>query len=171
MNIEIIVNKNHKLFDNAGMYFIELPSIFKLSRIYAKAIIKKAPPEIIEGIVLEQQITELIKNGIKHGNKNDKNKKIKIWFSFAKNYAHLIVEDEGAGFKDLEKWNDFNRKRIELLKKGNIKLMSEFLSFKTENSDEYDGGNGLFAALEYWNGGVVMNDKRNSIAVLRFFNK
>ena len=38
-------------------------------------------------------------------------------------------------------------------------------------SDDNDGGNALFAALEYWNGGFVFGDKRNSIAMQKLYPK
>ena len=63
-----------------------------------------APLEIKEINLLEQQISEIIKNAVKHGNKCDQNKKVHVWYSFSPTHAHLIVEDEGEGFKDLEKW-------------------------------------------------------------------
>jgi len=77
------------------------------------------------------------------------------------------VQDEGDGFKDLEKWNDFNRKRLELLSEQDFEKLSDYVSFRTNKSDDNDGGNALFAALEYWNGGFVFNVKRNSVATLK----
>ena len=47
--------------------------------------------------------------------------------------------------------------------------MLGYLAFKTENSDETDGGNALFAAVEYWNVGMVYNKKKNAVAVKRIF--
>ena len=32
-----------------------------------------------------------------------------------------------------------------------------------------DGGNAMFAATEYWNRGLVFNERRNGIAVYRSF--
>jgi hypothetical protein len=85
--------------------------------------------------------------------------------------VHLIVEDEGNGFRDLEKWNVFNRKRLECIEKGNFEALGNYLSFRSADSDNLDGGNALFAALEYWNAGVVFNEKRNVVAVKREFKK
>lgn len=86
---------------------------------------------------------------------------MKVWFSFSKESAHLVVEDEGEGFKGIEKWNKFNRKRSELFEARNFEDMAEYISYRTEESDAFDGGNALFAAVEYWDGGVIFNDKRN----------
>jgi hypothetical protein len=49
--------------------------------------------------------------------------------------------------------------------------MSKYVSYRTEKSDELDGGNALFAALEYWNGGLVFDEKRTSVAVHKVFNR
>ena len=37
------------------------------------------------------------------------------------------------------------------------------------SSDEEDGGNSLIAALEYWNGGMIFNDTKNKVGVVRWF--
>lgn len=44
-----------------------------------------------------------------------------------------------------------------------------YVSWRTERSDTYDGGNALFAALEYWNLGVVYSNARNAVAVGKTF--
>ena len=36
---------------------------------------------------------------------------------------------------------------------------------------EFKGKNALFAALEYWNGGFVYNDKKNGVAMLKRFQQ
>ena len=120
---------------------------------------------------MEQQISEVIKNAVKHGNKCDINKKVSVWYSFSPTHAHLIVEDEGEGFKDLEKWNEFNRKRLNCLHDQNYEDLANYVSFRTLDSDDQDGGNALFAALEYWNGGFVFNEKRNGVAMLKKFQQ
>jgi hypothetical protein len=168
-NTQLISDSNHKLFDKTGMFYKEFPSDFRQIRYFTLLIVQKAPPEIKEINLLEQQISEVIKNAVKHGNKNDPKKKIKIWYSFSKTQAHLIVEDEGEGFKDLEKWNEFNKKRIKCFQDQNFEELGNYVAFTTINSDEYDGGNALFAALEYWDCGVVYNDKKNAIAVKKSY--
>ena len=77
--------------------------------------------------------------------------------SFSDDSARLIVQDEGQGFKRLEEWNEFNRRRTECFQRQDFEQMAEFVSFITPDSDEHDSGNALFAALEYWDGGVVFN--------------
>ena len=54
---------------------------------------------------------------------------------------------------------------------SNFEELTNFVSFRTKKSDEQDGGNALFAALEYWNGGFVYNDKRNGVAMLKRYQQ
>ena len=86
-------------------------------------------------------------------------------------HAHIIVQDEGEGFQDLEKWNEFNRKRLECLHNNDFMQLADYVSFRTKESDSQDGGNALFAALEYWNGGFVYNGKRNAVAMLKKYQQ
>lgn len=167
---ELRSDENDPLFDKTNMLQKVFPSDFRQIRYFTLLIIQSAPAEIKELNLLEQQISEVIKNAVKHGNHCDLNKKVTVWYSFSPTHAHVIVQDEGEGFKDLEKWNDFNRKRLEYLQTQDYEKLSDFVSFKTKESDSQDGGNALFAALEYWNGGFVYNGKRNGVAMLKRFN-
>lgn len=164
---ELRADGNDPLFDKTNMLYKEFPSDFRQIRYFTLLIVQSAPLEIKEINLLEQQISEIIKNAVKHGNDCDLNKKVRVWYSFSSTHAHLIVEDEGSGFHDLEKWNDFNKKRLECLYQQDFEHLGSYVSFRTARSDEQDGGNALFAALEYWNGGFVYNDKRNGVAVLK----
>ncbi|MCX7025511.1 MAG: ATP-binding protein [Spirochaetes bacterium] len=168
---QIVVEDNSALFDTTNMFYKEFPSDYRQIRYFTLLIVQSAPLEIKEINLLEQQISEIIKNAVKHGNKCRPEKKVRVWYSFSPTHAHLIVQDEGDGFKDLEKWNDFNRKRLELLAEQKYDELTDFVSFRTAKSDDNDGGNALFAALEYWNGGVVYNNKRNGVAVLKKFQQ
>ena len=169
--IELRSDEKDPLFDKTNMLYKEFESDYRQIRYYTLLIVQSAPLEIKEINLLEQQISEVIKNAVKHGNKCDKSKKVKVWYSFSPNHAHLIVEDEGEGFKDLEKWNEFNKKRIECLQKSDLDALSKFVSFRTKDSDDQDGGNALFAALEYWDGGFGYNGKRNGVAMLKKFQQ
>ena len=164
---ELRADGSDPLFDKTNMLYKEFPSDFRQIRYFTLLIVQSAPLEIKEINLLEQQISEIIKNAVKHGNDCDLNKKVRVWYSFSSTHAHLIVEDEGSGFKDLDKWNDFNRKRLECLYQQDFEHLGSFVSFRTSKSDEQDGGNALFAALEYWNGGFIYNDKRNGVAMLK----
>ncbi|HOC29935.1 MAG TPA: ATP-binding protein [Treponemataceae bacterium] len=164
---ELKADGNNPLFDKTNMLYKEFPSDFRQIRYFTLLIVQSAPLEIKEINLLEQQISEIIKNAVKHGNSCDLNKKVRVWYTFSSTHAHLIVEDEGPGFKDLEKWNEFNRKRLECLYQQDFEHLGSYVSFRTTKSDDQDGGNALFAALEYWNGGFVYNDKKNGVAMLK----
>jgi light-regulated signal transduction histidine kinase (bacteriophytochrome) len=132
-------------------------------------LVRSAPQEMGEISLLEQQVSEIIKNAVKHGNKNDVKKKVRIWHKFTLDMARLIVEDEGDGFKELEKWNAFNRKRLRQVCGRDYDELGKYVSFRSDISDESDGGNALFAALEYWDAGLVFNEKRNAVAMKKLF--
>lgn len=168
---DIRVDENSPLFDKTGMLHKEFPSDFRQIRYFTLLIVQSAPPDIKEINLLEQQISEIIKNAVKHGNHCDLEKKVRVWYDFGPEHAHLIVEDEGEGFKDLEKWNEFNRKRQMAFEGNDIAALTEYVSFRGEKADDNDGGNALFAALEYWNGGFVFNSKRNCVSMLKDFPK
>ncbi len=168
---QLSVDENSKLFNRNGMFHKIFPSDFRQIRYFTVLIIQKAPAGIKEINLLEQQISELIKNAIKHGNKKDPKKNIDAWFSFSNTHAHLIIQDKGKGFTRLEEWNEFNKKRTECFLTQNFEEMEKYVSFLTEDSDEMDSGNALFAASEYWDGGIVYNNKKNCVAVLKNFPK
>lgn len=168
---EIKVDENSPLFDKTDMLHKEFPSDFRQIRYFTLLIVQSAPPDIKEINLLEQQISEIIKNAVKHGNKCEIDKKVRVWYSFSPEHAHLIVEDEGPGFKEIEKWNQFNRRRQGLLESQDFEALADYVSFRGSEADDNDGGNALFAALEYWNGGFVFNHKRNCVAMLKRFPK
>jgi anti-sigma regulatory factor (Ser/Thr protein kinase) len=168
---EIKQDNSSPLLDKKGLRYKEFSSNYKQIRSYTHRLIRSAPSVIREFNLLEQQVSELIKNAVKHGNKNEVRKKVRVWYKFNTKTVRLIVEDEGNGFKDLEKWNVFNRKRLECIENGNFEALGNYLSFRSAESDHRDGGNALFAALEYWNAGIVFNEKRNTMAVKRIFHK
>jgi serine/threonine-protein kinase RsbW len=159
---------NHVLFNTHGMYYKEFPSDFSKVRAYSSYIIQYAPELYKEVNLLEQQISELIKNAIEHGNKSDINKKIKVWFDFNKR-AKLIVEDDGNGFENLEVWNKFALNRTICLATQDFEHFNDLISWKGPDSSDYDGGNALFAALEYWNGGFMYNKRGNRCVAVRYF--
>ena len=145
----LLVDDKSDYWNTTGLYYKEFPSNIKLLRYFTVLITQQAPDAIKEVNLLEQQICEIIKNAMIHGNKLDQQKKIKVWYKFDKSQAKIIVEDEGDGFKDLEKWNDFNRKRNRALKDGDFEMIEKYISWISINDGEGHGGNALFAALEY----------------------
>ncbi len=167
----IQVDGDSPLFDTSDMFYKEFPSDFRQIRYFTLLIVQKAPVEIKELNLLEQQISEVIKNAVKHGNKCDPAKRVKVWYKFTPEEARIIVEDEGPGFSGIEEWNDFNRHRMECVLADDYLELAQYVSYRTEHSDESDGGNALFAAVEYWNGGYVFTEARNCVAAQKIFPK
>jgi serine/threonine-protein kinase RsbW len=165
----IVVDGTSPLFDKKNMEYLELRIGLDQVRRLSLLIAQKAPSENRELNLLEQQISELVKNALKHGNKGDQTKKVRIWYSLTTSHARLIVEDEGTGFQNIDAWNAFYETKTRLHQQQNYDSLLGYLSFRTASSDAADGGNALFAALEYWNEGVVFNEKRNAVAVKRLF--
>ncbi len=170
MNAEILVNDDHELFSRKDMHFTVFPSDYGQIRYFTLLLVQHSRPKSDERLLLEQQVSEIIKNAVKHGNGCDPSKEVKVWHRFTATEARLIVEDEGPGFKDIEKWNVFNRKRQEYIDKEDFVGLMSYVSWRTKKSDKYDGGNAMFAALEYWNLGVVYSGKRNTVAVGKKFS-
>jgi len=165
---KLIVDEYNEIFDAQGMKYIEFKSEIKNIRKYCAIVLKDCPEEYKEENLLEQQLSELLKNGIKHGNKCKPNKKIRVWFDLRKR-ARFIIEDEGNGFTCLESWNNFYRKRQEALFAQDFDMLLSLASFQGPDSDEQDGGNSLIAALEFWNGGMIYNEAKNKVGVVRWF--
>jgi len=169
MNTEILIDDTHDLFSKKDLNYTVFPSDYNQIRYFTLLLIQRSRPKSDERLLLEQQVSEIIKNAVKHGNGCDPERKIKVWYRFTPTEARLIVEDEGPGFADIEKWNLFNRTRQEFIDRQDFIGLISYVSWRTEKSDAYDGGNALFAALEYWNLGVVYTGKRNTIAVGKVF--
>ncbi len=169
MNSEILVDDGHELFNKGGLNYAVFASDYLQIRYYTLLLIQRSRPKLDERLLLEQQVSEIIKNAVKHGNDCDPAKQVKVWYKFTTAEARLIVEDEGPGFADIEKWNIFNRKRQEYIEKEDFVGLMNYVSWRTKKSDNYDGGNAMFAALEYWNLGVVYSGKRNTVAVGKRF--
>lgn len=165
---KLIVDENNELFDAQGMSYVEFPSDYSRIREFTTQVLTGCPKEFLEGNLLEQQLSEIIKNGIKHGNRRDYSKKLKVWYDFRKR-ARFIVEDEGEGFINLEEWNAFYRKRQEALFNEDFSTFLDLASYRDSHSDSEDGGNSLIAALEYWNGGMIYNKRKNKVGVIRWF--
>lgn len=166
---QLVVDPKSPLFDTRGMYHKVFHLDLSQVRRLANLIAQKAPPHLRDINILEQQISELLKNAVKHGNKNDPTKDLRVWFLFTEESARMIVQDEGDGFQKLEEWNEFYRRKIEAYRAQDFERMMHYLSFRTDTSTDEDGGNAMMAAVEYWNEGVVFNERRNAIAVMRSF--
>lgn len=168
---ELVVDDRTELWKTGDMQHLLFPSDFAKIRTYTQQVLTCAVGKIgkDDQMLLHQQTSELIKNGIKHGNHCDPNKILKVWFQFNGECYKLIVEDEGEGFQDLEKWNEFNRQRNEALLKQDFELMMKLIHYHTKSSDDSDGGNALISALEYWDSGLIYNNKKNKVLAVKYF--
>lgn len=165
---KLIVDDQNELFDARGMQHREFPSDLGRVREFAQEILKTCPGEFREGNLLEQQCSELIKNGIKHGNHGDPSKNLEVWFDFRRR-VRFIVQDQGAGFQNLEAWNEFFFQRQKALEDQRFDDFLGLASYRGPHSDESDGGNSLIAALEYWNGGMIYDASRTKVGVIRWY--
>jgi serine/threonine-protein kinase RsbW len=165
---KLIVDDRNELFDAQGMRYLSFPSDFARIREYTARVLADCPPAFMEGNLLEQQLSEIIKNGIKHGNRNDPEKRLQIWYDLRKR-ARFIVEDEGEGFQALDDWNEFFKRRQTALFNEDFDAFLALASYRGPRSDDEDGGNSLIAALEYWNGGMIFNGAKNKVGVVRWF--
>lgn len=85
--------------------------------------------EAIYGNVLVS-VTEAVNNAIVHGNKEDKNKKVRLGLKQNKKSVRFIVEDEGMGFDHNTLPDPTNPKNLEKVKGRGIFLIKN-LSDKT----------------------------------------
>jgi hypothetical protein len=165
---KLIVDERNELFDAQGMRYVEFPSDFSKVREFTTLVLADCPEQFKEGNLLEQQLSEIIKNGIKHGNRCDPSKRLRVWYDLRKR-ARFIVEDEGEGFRELDDWNEFFQRRQKALFDEDFDAFLALASYRGPKSDETDGGNSLVAALEYWNGGMIFNKAKNKVGVVRWF--
>ena len=165
---KLIVDERNELFYAQGMRYVEFPSDFSRIREFTSLVLAECPESFREGNLLEQQLSEIIKNGIKHGNRNDPLKRLRVWYDLRKR-ARFIVEDEGEGFIELDQWNEFFQERQKALFDEDFDAFLSLASYRGPKSDETDGGNSLIAALEYWNGGMIFNEARNKVGVVRWY--
>ena len=85
--------------------------------------------EAIYGNVLVS-VTEAVNNAIVHGNKEDKNKKVRLGLKQNKKSVRFVVEDEGVGFDYNNLPDPTNPKNIDKVKGRGIFLIKN-LSDKT----------------------------------------
>ncbi len=164
-----IVSDTDEIWDVKDMKYIEFNSDITKLREYTNELLQNEKTDYVNDMIFRLQVSEFIKNGIRHGNKLQKEKKVKVWYKLTQDYTKFIFEDEGDGFKNVAKWNEFNKKRLEYLMKQDITNALKYAVFRTEESIENDGGNFLFSAMEYWDSGLILNTKKNKIYVMRYF--
>ena len=169
----LLANDKDTCWDIKGMQFVQFNSDCTKIRDYGKYVMKHRHEDYQNIKILEEQITEIIKNAVVHGNHCILEKKINIYFLFEKKFVKIIVEDEGRGFQGIEKWNRFNRKREKILNntRASIDSKLKYLSYKEEEKGgvikEYKNGNYLFSAVNYWNEGFRFSQKRNKVCAIR----
>lgn len=113
--------------------FVKIPSIKEnvsvvesfIENVGEKILIEEA----IYGNVLVS-VTEAVNNAIVHGNKEDKNKKVRLGLKQNKKSVRFIVEDEGMGFDHNTLPDPTNPKNLEKVKGRGIFLIKS-LSDKT----------------------------------------
>ena len=113
--------------------FVKIPSI-KENVSVVESFIENAGEKIrieetIYGNVLVS-VTEAVNNAIVHGNKEDKNKKVRLGLKQNKKSVRFIVEDEGMGFDHNTLPDPTNPKNLEKVKGRGIFLIKS-LSDKT----------------------------------------
>ena len=92
--------------------------------------------ESIYGNVLVS-VTEAVNNAIVHGNKEDKNKKVKLELKKNKKSVRFVVEDEGVGFDHENLPDPTSPKNIDKVKGRGVFLIKS-LSDKTKFKKEID---------------------------------
>ena len=91
--------------------------------------------EAIYGNVLVS-VTEAVNNAIVHGNKEDKNKKVRLGLKQNKKSVRFIVEDEGMGFDHNTLPDPTNPKNLEKVKGRGIFLIKSLSDKTTLNKAE-----------------------------------
>jgi hypothetical protein len=166
----LIVDEESPLWDMKEMEHKIYPSDFSKIRRYTKEILQDLSSRPIEELkLLSQQVSEIIKNAIRHGNKSDPNKIIKVWYQVTPDFFKIIVEDEGDGFKDIDIWNEFFKKRNKAFESKNMDEMMKYVTYRGPDSSEEDGGTSLFSAIEYWDSGMIYNSKKNKVVAIKYF--
>mgnify|MGYP000886320899 CR=1 FL=1 len=163
----LLIDNDNDLFDTSGMQRFEFSSDYNQIRFYSLILTQYLPADMRSDRLMEQQVSEIVKNAIKHGNRGNILKKIRVWFECA-DRVRYVIEDEGSGMQNMEEWNDFNRRRRKALRENDMEQMFSLLAYKGEHSEENDGGNSLFAALEFWDEGMLYSSKRNKVVVVKY---
>lgn len=163
----LLIDDDNPLLDTQGMRYLEFCSDYNQIRFYSLILTQSLPAELRFERLMEQQVSEIVKNAIKHGNRGNILKKIRVWYDLRRGVRY-IIEDEGEGMQNLDEWNDFNRRRRKALRENDMEQMFSLLAYKSSRSEENDGGNSLFAGLEFWDEGMLYNAGRNKLVVVKY---
>ena len=120
------------LYDN--IMLVKIPSI-KENIAVVESFIENVGEDIkikenVYGNVLVS-VTEAVNNAIVHGNKEDKNKKVKIKLKKNKKSVRFVVEDEGSGFDHNNLPDPTTAKNVNKIKGRGVFLIKN-LSDKTK---------------------------------------
>ncbi len=163
----LLTDDDNPLFSSAGMQYAEFHSDYNQIRFYAMILTQNLPEAIRQDRLIEQQLSEIVKNAIKHGNQGQIRKKIRVWYEHQP-HIRYIVEDEGPGMANIEEWNAFNFRRRTAIRTNDMENLLQLLAYKSADSEENDGGNSLFAGLEFWDEGMIYNARRNKVVVVKY---
>jgi serine/threonine-protein kinase RsbW len=165
---ELIIDEYSLLFDTTGMQEFRYPSNIEKIRYYALQVLGTVlQHDQSLSYLLEYNVSEMIKNAIRHGNLCQVDKEVIIYSETTPQYFRIIVQQKGQGFLNLEEWNRYYRKRTHAFETCDIDKMIEYACYSSENSKDDDGGNALIAALEFWDSGLVFDKERTSVAALK----
>ncbi len=166
----LVVDDRSPFWDLSGMVKRVFPSQYEMVRVYTREILDSISVHAETDLMLLHEMTaEIIKNAVKHGNHSDPDKKVFAWFRCHRDFFKVIVRDEGEGFKNIEDWNEFFRKRNEAIRTEDFEKMMQYINYRTEKSAEDDGGNALISALEYWDTGLIYGKHRNNVVAVKYF--
>ncbi len=164
----LIIDDQAELLDTSKLQYKEFQSDYNQIRFYTFMLMQHLPDSLYDDQLFMQQVGEIMKNAIRHGNRGVINKRVKVWFEVS-DRVHLVFEDEGKGFTNLDDWNSFNHERMQAFETGDFERASELLNYRHGDSQADDGGNALVAALNYWDEGLLYNSNKNRVAVVRKF--
>ena len=168
----ILVDEASELFDRTGMFYKKFPSDFREIRYFTLLILQKAPPEMKEINLLEQQISELIKNAVKHGNRKDPGTMFQCGPPSTSRAPGSSCRTRGRASGDWRNGTSSTGKgEMTASVAEDFEEMAQFVSYVTPDSDDHDGGNALFAAVEYWTRGWSSMRRRTAWPPKRFPHK
>jgi hypothetical protein len=167
------IEDDSNLLDVTGLQYKEFQTSRNQIKFYTLKILQTIPIDCKETALLTQQVTELLLNAAEHGNHWNETLLIKVWYGFTATIFRLIVQDQGTGFRDIERWNQWNLKRDECIRTRNFREMENYIGYRpmmvAQAKNGGSGGISLFGAVEYWDGGIVFSSSGNCIGVKKEF--
>lgn len=165
---ELVIDNFHPIWRTMKGDPLTYPSQMDKIRVFSREMTSPVPEGYEEKHLLTQQVSEIVKNAMRHGNKKNPKKHICVYREWKDNWFHIVVKDEGKGFLELEKWNEFNKKRLQAITNQDLDSFMSYAQWKGKDSTQEDGGNSLFAALEYWDSGIVFRSDRTTVGASKY---